>query len=138
MGATVIVGLSSCASPDQDLGKRLVVLRQEAEERRALAAVEAAERREEAQRTEERRITELAKFFARNRQLSEVDRQSLSDRKPIVGLTFDEAFLFVGGLVKITESGGVGGNWSVWKTFRAYPMYELYFRDGRLVRWIEL
>lgn len=126
------VALTGCASK----------IRQDIQEKQAQthARIEAenAARYEQQRRDREEAARKREEYLVQHPELSEADRRAVMERRPIVGLTFNEAWFIVGGMVKVTETGGVGGHWAVWRTVFGLPKWELYFREGRLVRWIEL
>lgn len=123
--------LAGCVSATHEQIERSVREQSERIEAESKATRSAAEKQE----------AEAAAFrdayIAKNPLLSDMDKQAVREKRPIVGLTPEEAFYIVGPMFKSAETGGIGGEWSVWKTGRTSPRLELYFRNNRLVRWIE-
>lgn len=130
-GALAAILLCGCESSSEIAAKQARAARSAADE-------DAQKRSEENQRIEAEREKGRAAFLTRNPQLTEADKLAVTEQRPIVGLSLQEAWDVVGPMFKVTESGGVGGVWSVWKKPRGLVQYELYFLNGRLVRWIEL
>ena len=126
------IALSGCATSYQEK------LQAQQEEQRKQWDAEAAIARKAADEREKVRIAALEDYFAQNPRLSNEEKKALTEKRPIIGLTVNESYLFVGSMVKMSESGGVGGTWEIWESKQGGGRWEMFFHEGKLVRWYDL